>query len=130
MRSHLNTLILCLENPIVGYVLVNSSERFYAEVYGSQVTIRCSVTFETEFGPASVSWDKYNNSGDLVMYGNDHVTFKNYSVEIPEKDGFTINHYFLTITTLSFKDNGRYFCVAKDQFSIGYIGINLEIIGG
>lgn len=115
--------------------MVNSSERFYAEEYGSQVTLRCSVTFETEFGPLRVSWDKYNNSVDRypehpAWYGNDHVTFKNNSVEIPEKNGFTMNHYFLTITTLSFKHDGLYVCSAKDQYSAGYIAIFLTIIGG
>ncbi|XP_071150587.1 basement membrane-specific heparan sulfate proteoglycan core protein-like [Mytilus edulis] len=119
-----------------GDVLFNTSIINYTEVYGSDITLSCSVTFETIFGPVRVSWRNYNTSSKSfqeypALYGNDHVTFNNHSIAIPEKNGFTMSHYFLTITTLSFKDDGWYYCKARDQFSIGSSHfIQLQIIGG
>lgn len=86
------------------------------------------------FGPVDVSWHKYNNSGYPEIpewYKKDHLTFHNYSVAIPEKDGFTMNHYSITIASLSFNDDGWYLCAARDQFSYGNSPfINLTISGG
>ncbi|XP_071150591.1 hemicentin-1-like [Mytilus edulis] len=119
-----------------GDVLLNTSIINYTEVYGSDITLSCSVTFETIFGPVRVSWRNYNTSSKSfqeypALYGNDHVTFNNHSIAIPEKNGFTMSHYFLTITALSFKDDGWYYCKARDQFSIGSSRfIQLKIIGG
>ncbi|CAG2254075.1 unnamed protein product [Mytilus edulis] len=117
---------------IVGEILVNSSKMNYTEVYGSRLTLRCSVTYETKFEPLYLYWNKFNDSGFTVPVDPafDHVTLSNYSVEIPESDGFKMNHYFLTLNPLSFDDDGWYRCSVIDQVSMGYgQAIVLKVIG-
>lgn len=116
--------------------MVNCSKTNYTEVYGSQVTLHCSVTYETKFGPVNVTWFRFNENGISVplqpsYYGYGHVTLSNHSVTIPEKDGFKMDHFFLEIRSLTFKDDGSYICSATNQFSLGSSQyIDLKIIGG
>lgn len=105
----------------VGEILVNTSMTDYTEKYGSQVTLRCSVTYETKIGPVRVNWNKYGQGGHSLVNpaykGNDHVIFSNYSVSIPGKEGFIMVHHFLTITSLSIEDDARYVCLASSNVS-------------
>lgn len=123
---------------LTGDLVVNSSITNYTEVYGSQVTLRCSVTYETKFGPVRVSWNKYNSSTSVkgifvhpALYEYEHVTMNNLSVVIPEKNGFVMDHHYLTIKLLTFKDDAWYICLAHNNFSMERSPlIELTIIGG
>lgn len=120
----------------LGDIVVNSVKTNYTEIYGSHVTLHCSVTYETKFGPVNISWFKLNKRGINVpvqppYYGYDHITLSNYSETIPEKDGFTMDNCFLEIRSLSFKDDGSYICTATNPFSLESSSyIDLKIIGG
>lgn len=118
------------KNLFIGDIIVNCSITSYTEVYGSQVTLRCSVTYQTKNEPVHLFWT--SSSTSISLEGNDdHVTLTNYSVAIPDKDGFKMKHYFLTLTSLSFKNNGVYSCYFRDQVSWGFCQtLKLKVIGG
>lgn len=121
--------------------MVNSSITNYTEVYGSQVTMQCSITYETKFGSVHLSWLKFRRTDNITTrgsvvyppyYGEDlDITSYNYSLAIPGKDAFIIEHHYLTISPLSFEDKGPYQCIASNQFAMDKSPyLDLIIIGG
>ncbi|XP_063405445.1 Fc receptor-like protein 5 [Mytilus trossulus] len=54
-----------------------------------------------------------------ALYEFEHFTMNRLSVAIPEKNGFVMDHHYLTIQRLTFKDDAWYYCMAHTNFSVG-----------
>ncbi|XP_071150580.1 hemicentin-1-like [Mytilus edulis] len=117
-----------------GEIIITASEGNLTILYGSEVTLDCSVKYDNTYDSVHVSWNKSRHGHVTTVEhtndGNDRIKLSWYAMTIP-MTSFVVANYVLTMKSLSFNDSGRYWCFAFNQFSNEAArSFYMKIIGG